>query len=338
MDLPGPTLDELRRLYEAAAHLKQEGPWEWMLEDEIFGVRNPETGEVGYVSIMGTLGEHLALALYLGSEGLYGFWRLSQGQEPDIPELILETRHLQVSFEDRNTLHAKDRETIKALGLKFRGQQAWPMFRSYVAGHAPWFVTPEEARFLLVAIEQALEVTRRLHDDPEPLEPPDRDQYLVRVHTEQGWVDEWFTPPPPPQYMPPAPDPERLADMRRSLPHQQWILQASLSLMGIYVREKDQARPYLPYLLLVVEAASGMIFGTELLFAEPSLESMWGKVQAEFVNILTRMQGVPYRIEVPDKRLHSLLAPIAAGLGTQLHISRRLPALDAARHALEMRM
>jgi Domain of unknown function (DUF6930) len=338
MDLPDPALDELRRLYEAAITLKQEAPWEWMYEDEIFGVRNPETGEIGYVSIMGNLGEHLALGLYLGPEAPYSFWQLSQGEGTENPDLFLEARRLEASFEDRDTLHAKDREIIKALGLKFRGQQAWPMFRSYIAGYAPWFVTPEEARFLLVAIEQALEVAARLHSDPELLEPPDGDQYLVRVHTEQGWADEWLTPPPPPEHTPPAPDTGRLAAMRRNLPRQKWILQVDLFLMGMVVREKDHPRPYLPYLLLVVEAGSGMILGTELLVAEPSLDTMWGKAQAAFLKILTRLQGVPYRIDVHNKRLHSLMEPIAAGLGVQLQISRRLPALDAARHEMEMRL
>jgi hypothetical protein len=212
------------------------------------------------------------------------------------------------------------------------------MFRSYMAGYAPWFVTPEEARFLLVAIEQALDVTRRLHDDPELLAPPGGDQYLVRVRTEQGWADEWLTPPLPLQYAPPAPDAERLAAMRRKLPRQKWNLQVGLSLIHTYIQEKNQARPYLPYLLLVVEADSGMIFGSELLFAEPSLKDMWGEAQAAFLNILARLQSVPYRIDVRDKRLQSLLGPVAAGLGVQLHISRRLPALDDARHAIEMRM
>ena len=56
LDSTTPTLGEYRRLYEAAIALKQKAPWEWMQEDEIFGVRNPETHEIGYVSIMGALG------------------------------------------------------------------------------------------------------------------------------------------------------------------------------------------------------------------------------------------------------------------------------------------
>jgi hypothetical protein len=81
-----------------------------------------------------------------------------------------------------------------------------------------------------------------------------------------------------------------------------------------------------------------MILGNAMLLAESSLDAMLAEAQTEFLNILTRLQSVPYRIDVRDKRLHSLLVPVAAGLGIQLHTPRRLPALDAARHALEARM
>jgi len=36
MDTPIPMLEEFRRLYEAAQAFKEQAPWEWMFEDEIF--------------------------------------------------------------------------------------------------------------------------------------------------------------------------------------------------------------------------------------------------------------------------------------------------------------
>ena len=85
---------------------------------------------------MGNLGEHLAVAHYLGAEGIEGFWRMNEGVS-DVAEDIFRVPHLQASFEDRNVLTQKDRDEIKALVLKFRGRQAWPMFRSYRPGFYP---------------------------------------------------------------------------------------------------------------------------------------------------------------------------------------------------------
>ena len=64
-----PESDEWSRLYQAAIRIKEMAPWEWMSEMDIFGVRNPETDETGYVSIMGALGEHYAV---VGPEAMTG--------------------------------------------------------------------------------------------------------------------------------------------------------------------------------------------------------------------------------------------------------------------------
>ena len=42
-----------RPRYEAADHIKELAPWQWMQESDIFGVQDPETGEFGFVSVMG---------------------------------------------------------------------------------------------------------------------------------------------------------------------------------------------------------------------------------------------------------------------------------------------
>ncbi len=335
MNLTAPTLEEWRRLYSAALAFKQEAPWEWMEEDELFGVRDPETDEIGYVSIMGILGEHLALGLYLGSEGLDGFWRMHLGGLEGDPFLLLEVSQLQASFEDRETLDDQDREVIKSLGLKFRGRQAWPMFRSYVPGRAPWFLTPQQARFLTVALEQAMDVIHRLEKDPDLLEPEEEGQYLVRVLTERGWEDQWLVPPPTPMPAPPPVDTRRLATLREKLPRQAFTLEAELFAFPSYIRDGDDPRPYVPYALMVVEAQSGFLLGTELMLAQPSLDAVWEQTIAKFLDMVGRAGSLPQRIAVRDERLYNLLMPVAAGLGIQIKQSRRLPALEQARVALQ---
>ena len=53
-----PTLEEWHKLYDALSRVKELAPWEFMVEIDVFGVQNPETDEVGFVSVMGALGEH----------------------------------------------------------------------------------------------------------------------------------------------------------------------------------------------------------------------------------------------------------------------------------------
>src|ERR1051326_7444971 len=162
--------EESKTLFSLAARVKELAPWEWMDESEVFGVQNPETGELGFVSVMGMAGQHFAVAVYVGAEGLYGVLDFASQETITNPDQLLAIPQLQASFENRDTLDKQDRELIKRLGLKFRGAGAWPMFRSYRPGFMPWFVTSEEARFLAHALEQTLEVAPRVKEDPDILQ------------------------------------------------------------------------------------------------------------------------------------------------------------------------
>ncbi|HUM70572.1 MAG TPA: hypothetical protein PLK31_17200, partial [Chloroflexota bacterium] len=190
MEEKSPTQAEWRELYAVMDRVKAAAPWEWMEETDIFGIQNPETEELGFVSVMGSLGEHLSVAVYRGEEGLAGFWNMQYAGPYLTPDMVFNTPQLQASFEDRNTLHQKDRDVIKQLGLKYRGKQAWPQFQSFAPGLVPWYVTAVEARFLTHALEQTLEIAARLEETPALLETGVENEYLVRVPVSQNgkWI------------------------------------------------------------------------------------------------------------------------------------------------------
>jgi hypothetical protein len=142
-----PSLDEWRALYEAAEAFKKARCWEWMYKDDLFGVMDPETGEIAYCCIMGELGEHFALGAYLSPEGLQSIFDMAEKADDYSPDLLFMQKCLMASFEDREDLEAKDREVIKELGLRFRGRNQWPRFRSYEPGLFPWFIDAWNAAF-----------------------------------------------------------------------------------------------------------------------------------------------------------------------------------------------
>src|SRR5215210_2547123 len=162
-----------------------------MTEADVFGVQSPETGDLGFVSVMGMLGEHYAVSLYLGSEGIQGFLNLQTVGPFADPNDLIQVPQLQAAFEDRGELDRRDREVIKELGLKFRGRNAWPMFRSYRPSFSPWFLEAGEIRFLSVALEQLADVAPRFRDEPSLLEPSDGDSYLLRAPRREGEMLIW---------------------------------------------------------------------------------------------------------------------------------------------------
>ena len=190
MPAKAPTMDEWKKLYALMAQVEELAPWRWMDEDDIFGIQMPETGELGFVSVMGTLGEHFAVAAYLGARGLSGFWKMHELGPRLTPEFILQVPQLQASFEDREQITAEDSDVIKKLGLKFRGARAWPQFRSYRSGCLPWYVGKAEGEMLICALEQLIEIAPRFKENPDILFPTvSNNDYLVRVQRNGQWED-----------------------------------------------------------------------------------------------------------------------------------------------------
>lgn len=330
-----PTLEEWRRLYEVWGQFKEMAPWQWMDETKIFGVQDPESGQLGFVSVMGSLGEHYAIALYLGREGLYGFHALEQAGPEMTPEQVLNVPQLQASFEDREMLHERDRALIKQLGLKFRGRQAWPLFRSYRPGFAPWFLEAAEVRFLTHALAQAQDVALRFRDNWTLLTRGSH--YLMRVaRKEKGqliWQDQSMTvPPPEPSSIQLRMDLDTLAALRQR-PRGGFTLEMDLFMLPSALHDAGE-RPYYAYSLLTVDKQSGMILGQELLQPLPSLLEMYGQIPLKVVYLLSKLGSRPKAIHVRSPVLYQLLTTLDKELGFKLKSSNRLPLLDSAREEL----
>ena len=67
-----------------------------MDEEDIFGIRHPDSGEMGFISVMGALGERTAVGVCLGTRALAEFLELQEappGVLTEYPELLLEIPH-----------------------------------------------------------------------------------------------------------------------------------------------------------------------------------------------------------------------------------------------------
>ncbi len=325
---------EWRALYDAADELKALAPWEWMFDSDLFAVRDPASEQIGYCCVMGNLGEHYALAVYLGADGLRGYREVASGAYEDRPaEALFAQRCLMVSFEDRELLDKDSYAQIKALGRKYRGRNAWPELRDYTPGYLPWRLEPPQVRFLTVAIKQTCDVARRFRDDEDYLVGPDEDQMLLREYVGGEWKERWHRPEmaPPADSEPPPPIDElrlkRLA-VRRLKRLDVW--EADRLLFPGAVQGEKGERPYYPPTLLIVDSTSGMVLPP--MMSDPGV---WRQAfQEHLLDLCEQMEGAPREILLRDETLTALLTPIADALKVRLRRSSDLPALDEAREAL----
>jgi hypothetical protein len=329
-----PSLDQWRSLFEKAALVKKMAPWSWMEEIDLFGVQDPDSGTVDFVSIMGMAGEHFAVALYRGPRALHDFLELHDAPPIESPEQIMEVPQLQLSFEDRDFLDDEDLRLIKKLGLRFRGANAWPQFRAYHPGFFPWFLEAEEARLLDLALEQVLDVAPRFDHNSELLFPEIPKTFLVRVLEGGSWRDRYLPiPPPEPTTEAVLLDPFTLSRFQKLAPSSH-ILEVDLFHFWSPVKEEEDDRPYYPYVLALVDADSGMIVSFDMLPPLPSLEEMRRTVPQHLLEQFEQIGGLPQEVRVRSPQLYKILGPAAEGLSISLKLHPSLPFLEQVKEHL----
>lgn len=339
--LTPPSAEEWRKLYELAQQVKALAPWEWMFEDEVFGVQDPESGVTGFVSVMGTAGEHFAVALYQDAGALYDFMALHDTADEDDEShmhaamQILEVPQVQLSFEDNKQLEKEDKAVIKQLGLKFRGAKAWPQFRSFAPGMMPWFITGTEARRLANALAQLLDVAPRCRENADLLAPDeDGTVFLVRVprdeHGKTLWTDQIqkIEEPDPEPILVPMDD--QLLAQAQALPQARVDFELEFVMMPLPSAERKNERPCFPYLLLVADEKTGALVGTEMLQPRPDVLTMYGQVPQHVVELFITLKAVPQSLTVRNELVADLLEPLAEKLKFALELSDELPAVDSA--------
>jgi len=307
-----------------------------MWESDVFGVQDPESSEVGYCCIMGRAGEHFALSVYLGTEGLGGYQRMRcHGDSLSPFAALLLQRCLMASFEDRRHVTKRDYAVIKALGLKFRGRNSWPLFRSYLPGYVPWYLTGEEAERLTVALRQTVEVALRFKDDPGLLTPPSKNRYLVRVPAKEGpailWRDEWADPVPVEKkaiHAEPL-DVNRVRGIRRMSLQLRGTWEVDAFYLPQAVQEKE-GRPYFPHAILAVDRRSNAIL--EFRLAKP--EDFASELREAILEIMEHVEIMPRLVLVKQEEVFKLLEPIASQLKIKLRRAKRLRALEDAQEFL----
>lgn len=332
--------EDCRPLYDLMDKIRALAPWEWMEEQDLFGVQDPESGELGFVSVMGMAGEYRAISLYLGARGLYGFWHIQEMAPLMDPQDLLNQPQLQASFDDREFLEKHDRDIIKQLGRKYRGRGAWPSFRSFRPGYAPWYIERAEARFLTHALEQVLEVAPRVRDEGAIfLAPGSDDSYLVRVAEKQGdalvWRDTFQSIEPPELTQLMVKFDAKLLEKVKALPRKKIRLEADFFMIPALIGERGE-RPYYAYVLLMVETQYDMVVGMEVLSPVPSLEQMYSQVGITALQQLAKLGFLPSQIDVRENVLYGMLMPFAKPLNLNVRQTQRLPRLDRARRGMMM--
>jgi hypothetical protein len=303
-------------LFQAAVLFAREAFWDRFEDNQLFGVADPVSGEIGYAAIMGYLGEVFGLAVYFGDEG-FAYYQKVQSTEigPEDPRALFENRSLVVSFEDRKDLASADRCLIKELGLQFRGKKSWPVFRSLRPGFYPWNLDLLEVRFLQQVLEQVTSMARSMVLTPGKVPSSGLGEVWVRVpegeNTHLTWKDTVIKPKPPAAKPVPLllPDPDVIEILKKDCcPNKNAVL-LDWMFLGVPAQENKE-RPYFPFALLLVNS-SGLIEDFSMGHPQRPLTA----IRDEFLNMIRKRKSFWRRVSCYDESLLALIGPSAQALG-----------------------
>ena len=338
-------------LYMMAGDIRRMAPWEYLYENEVFGVQVPGTDRIYFVSVMGYEGEFEALSFYKGHEGLVGFLEFSAeaerishlGLPPEstLPATMLgggpmTIPHLMLSFADREELGKEDLAAIKKSGIRFRGRGQWPRIEEIVPGYMPVYPDRETLVDLFLVMQQTLVVLERAEEDDNYLQregDPD-ETILVRIPTGKGprfrWKEHYLIADPKwgeVQYAVNITAGSRTALSR--LPEASQELQLDLFMLPAPVKEKGN-KGYFPFVLLMVDKLNDMVTGMSMLTPQPDLQSMYESVPQRVLEELVKSGHRPSKIEIRSDLLYGLLEEILEKAGCRVVWVSQMPQMDEA--------
>ena len=186
MKIPSCSLPVWKNLYDAALAFRDIEPWEWMSDSDVFGVQNPEDGEIGYCCVLGELGEVSAWSSTLEPRVLNNTETFNRETPCRLSGVHLSPTlsHGLVRRSKRDStrpISKLSNSSASSFMAAMRGRNFALSSRVII----PWHLTESEARYLTLCLEQTRDVALCLEKDPDWLSAPSKNHYLVRVPVDE---------------------------------------------------------------------------------------------------------------------------------------------------------
>ena len=321
-----PSREQWLALHHAFRSYCEARPWERLANEDVLVVNDPLGHFKGYCVALGDGGIAYGLGIYLGDRGLLNYLAtMTSEDEPCGVEALERGVALSAVLGDREELGNEERKGMRDLGFGYRGRGRWPVFRSVIPGHWPWYLSGDEARFLTVALDNVRDVAERIGQGVLDLYTGrDPSDVLTRSLRNGVWRDEWE-----PLRPPVLPVEEHWADSDRlrliggSTPMGAAVWEVTASYIPTGVHDGKDTRPYLPTLVMVVKSSSELILTVRMLGRVPSAAER----QEPVLELLEKVDRLPGAVVCDREETAALLAPITRALDIGLYVGPT-PALD----------
>lgn len=322
------------RLYALAGQLDRLDPWSWMGLADCFGVQTPTMTEPCFVTFGGQSKAFRNIRFLIGWKAFYDLVTRMADPSRQVASWLLEIRMDELLFVNAELLFEHEKRFLTTLNRPAGPAFETPVFRSIIPGYHPWLPDAQERSLLESALYQTFGMAMRVEGDGLLLKNRFPREILVRRQNRKGdWRDVW---------MPVKEigddevevriDSKRLAALKAK-PMRPITIQLDLVFMPMTIHPDGQ-RPQTAYVLLAVDAETGLIAAGELFQATAGIPQMWAMIPGRLLEIFERLGGCPEAIEVCGDRMANLLRPLGEFLPFKMVRRERLAMLEKAREHL----
>jgi len=324
-------------LYETAFQFKSLKLWKKLHDNQIFAVQL-SNGEIGYCTVMGALGEHLALGLYIGDKGFHTYYRLAtipeDISENDYFECSISQDCLQCSFENKDDMPDAEISSVqayvKAHNMNLRGANSFPSMIGMKPYQMPWFIMDEKDYGLLEeALKAGIEVAEKLKSSkPEklgfssisneiPLLVPEKDGFLWKTCHIPEIKSEVFA------------SPELSEELTAQVNALKKVNKLECQLIHIQnpVQDSPEEPPYFPAMLFAMETRNERFLKNQPVKPYSGNES---EILEDFALNLIATKSVPKSISVIDDRTEALLSKFCEACDIKLNRVKNFKKLQRA--------
>ena len=327
------------RLYSAASRISKMKPWEWMKETDNFGIRIPGTDRVYFISVMGSMGEVMAIAAYIGTRAL-GMFRELLEDESAYPassyvaaSRVLTIPQLRLDFVEEEELAPVRKQGISNNGGTPSKDKIWPVIEQFVPGFVPCEPDAQTLEDAAIIFEQCINIFEHTREDNDYTNPGDDGENICLIRSkkkspEGEWQDVfkeiWIE---PAEYKIRYPSISLV--MVKKYSKKKETLQIDMVILPMPVKDED-AGAYYPVMFMLVNKKTGIIEDYRMLTPLPDLDTLYESLPEKLLDMFLDCHSVPQQVEIRSRVLISLLSEVLTKAGIKLINPDQMEAMDEA--------
>ena len=317
------TKEQWQQLYEVAEHIYKAEPWEYLYDSERITMLLPGRDEPVYIIVMGAAEETYGIGIYPGYDAISRIEKLAESDSPTANlSFAFEQNCINLYFGNRDELEKRDHNIIKELGLKFRGKNRWPYFRSMKPGFFPWHLNYDDAALSIDALQNFYMAFVAYATNEELEIDFDGGQTLLRFFDAKSdmWYNTAIKMPPRPVVSPKLiVSDAALLDGIKKRKKTKDALGVIVTYLPTPIQEKEE-RPMVPRAIILVNMQNGMIINQETATIDGDFASVVLDVLINYIEA----NGRPSVIAVPDDNTAAYVEDFSAKIGVKLKYDERL--------------